>query len=660
MGIFDPLLNFFAPRTKVPATETAGTSGTPVIGGYITSAEKHSSLIGTERYKTFAGVVQNTAIVAAGVRYFLNLVTKPTWKVQPADDSAEAQKYAELVEDIMGDMTTPWSRVIRRSAMYRFTGFSIQEWTAKKREDGVIGFMDVESRPNSTIEQWDCDTSGTVHGVVQRSPWTYEPLYLPRGRIVYCVDDALTDSPEGAGLLRHVVDYARRLGLLEKYESLGFEADLGGMPVARVPLEDMAKLQSQSKLTPTQVTELKQPFVNFINGHNKSPTRGMIVDSSTYVDNVGHPSAVRKWDVEVIRGDMEQQAPINEAINRINQEIARILGVEGLLLGADGNGSLALSRDKTNSFYLTVDSTLSELVQVFERDYLTPLWKLNGWPEELMPSFVPDAVQFRDVTEIATMLETMARAGATLQPDDEVINTVRTLSGLPLAPEIDLELMASMALAQNPPPPGGEPDGPGGDGDTGKADAKAGKAKAKGRAEKMAKVYTGDGSAVMLCVPPEVAVGLCVPHGEEPADMHITMGFLGRGLSDAAKAVVARVVEDVAATTPPIVAKIGGCGWFGSSHGSDGKDVVVAFVDSPGVTHLRQRLQVALKSAGVPIDETHGFIPHITIAYVPAGAGQSSAIAVAPMTFLIDRLTAGHGGVQASYPLAGLDSLDAE
>ena len=67
------------------------------------------------------------------------------------------------------------------------------------------------------------------------------------------------------------------------------------------------------------------------------------------------------------------------AIERLNREMARILGIEQLLLGSTGSGSYALSKDKTQAFYLLVDSALTELRDVVRMDLLKPLWMLNGW-----------------------------------------------------------------------------------------------------------------------------------------------------------------------------------------------------------------------------------------------------------------------------------------
>ena len=120
--------------------------------------------------------------------------------------------------------------------MYRFYGFSIQEWTARRRDDGFLTFADIAPRSQRTIERWDVDEAGQVLGALQRSPQTQEEIYLPREKLLYIVDDTLNDSPEGLGLFRHLVAPSRRLKRYEQLEGFGFETDLRGIPIGRSPV----------------------------------------------------------------------------------------------------------------------------------------------------------------------------------------------------------------------------------------------------------------------------------------------------------------------------------------------------------------------------------------------------------------------------------------
>lgn len=419
-------------------TETIGAPGTAVFGGFIQTEEKNVNLSSREeRYKTFSEILANTSIVAAGTRYFLNLVAKADWTFAPSEADTDGKFAAMAEEALTEDPSTSWQRIVRRAAMYRFYGFSIQEWTARRREDGVLTFADIAPRAQLTIEKWDLDEEGNVLGALQRSPQTQQELYLPRPKLLYIVDDTLSDSPEGLGLFRHLVAPAQRLARYEQLEGFGFETDLRGIPLGRGPFSRLAEQVEAGTISQAQRIKIEAPVRSFIKNHIKTAKIGMLLDSIVYEtkDEAGRPSNVPQWSVELLKGSATSFAENAAAIERLNREIARILGVEQLLLGSSSVGSFALSRDKTSAFFLLVDSALKELEDAIKSDLLQVLWDLNGWPDEMMPEPSTEAVKQTDVEAIAATLRDMATAGATLDPADPVIGEVRDLMGVSRPPE---------------------------------------------------------------------------------------------------------------------------------------------------------------------------------------------------------------------------------
>lgn len=92
---------------------------------------------------------------------------------------------------------------------------------------------------------------------------------------------------------------------------------------------------------------------------------------------------------------------------------------------------------------MTIDSTLGEIVDSFAKDLLERVWELNGWPEEMQPEMKTEAVQYRDIEQIAAALRDMAAVGAVIDPNDPAVAEVRALLGLS-APENELGEMAAM------------------------------------------------------------------------------------------------------------------------------------------------------------------------------------------------------------------------
>lgn len=442
---------------QAEAARVIGHMGTSVYGGYVTSREKNARLTGQEKYRTYSEILANITTVAAGVRFYLALIAKAKWNVEPADVSgadamAEATRIADLTQDIMYDMQTPWARATRRMAMYRFYGYSVQEWTAKRRPDGVVGYLDLAPRPQITIERWDLDVTGQVIGCVQRSEQTSEEIYLPRNKLAYIVDDSLNDSPEGLGLFRHLAEAAQRLRVYEELEGFGFEADTRGIPILRAPISELDDLVEAREISSAQKNHILQGFLDFQKNHIKTPELGILMDSDPYrsLDEDATPSSTPKWDVSLLEGAGTQgQRELLEAIERVHRELARVLSVEQLLLGDGDGGSMALSRDKSNNFRLVVDSALQEIAQVMQRDFVGPLMRMNGWDDALTPTLKPESIRSDSPEQIAAVIRDLSVAGAPIDRRDELVGEIYDLLGLsaPAPDMMEADMLQDRAVA---------------------------------------------------------------------------------------------------------------------------------------------------------------------------------------------------------------------
>lgn len=436
---------FDTAQERVDPETRRGVAGTAVYGGYIVSGEKDPRLTGTNRYTTYSNILANISIVAASVRFFLDMVAKPSWVWEPADKSDEAKRLAEFFNKVMGGLTTPWHRIVKRAAMFRFYGYSLQEWIAAVK-DGAYVFEDIEARPQSTVEKWSTDIHGRVFGVTQRSPQDGKEVFLPRPKCIYVIDDATSDSPEGVGISRHIVRAATRLERYEQLEGWGYETDLRGIPVGRAPIAELNRLVQEKILQASDRERILAPIEDFVKNHIRNPSLGIVLDSMTYQaqDDAQTPSSQQMWDMELMRSGGSSQPDIHTAIARLNAEIARMLGTDHLILGGDGKGSLALSKDKSDNFYAIVGATLTDVAAQIRMDFGRPLVDLNGWNRDLIPIPKVERVELHDISEVTTALRDMAQAGAILDARDPVIERVRDLLGVPRPPEINESDMTLM------------------------------------------------------------------------------------------------------------------------------------------------------------------------------------------------------------------------
>ena len=424
-----------AERKAVAPTKEMGRANIQTYGGFLVSPEKNPKLHGQEKFKSYSEYASNIAIVGASIRFYTGLLTKPKWKVDPVDDTPAAQEYADFVYRTMESLDTSWERVIRRASGFKFSGVSLSEWTAQKESDGLVTFRTIETRAPGSITQWDIDDRGDVQGFVQRDPNTSEEFYLPRAKVILLTDDLLTDSPEGLGLMRHVVESAERLKTFQQLEQRGYERDLRGTPIGRAPYGALADWAGDDPDRQALAQSHLGNIENFVRLQLKGSDTGAVFDSATFTSQseTGQSvSSVPQWGVELLQGGATGLSDMAKAIERLNMEIARVFNTEGLILGQSAS-SQALSKDKTDNLHSSVASTLSDMRSAFDKDYIGPLWELNGFPDDMKPSFSVEDVAKTTAQEVSTTLAELARAG--LQPDDEAIDYVRGMMGVPAAPE---------------------------------------------------------------------------------------------------------------------------------------------------------------------------------------------------------------------------------
>lgn len=169
-----------------------------------------------------------------------------------------------------------------------------------------------------------------------------------------------------------------------------------------------------------------------------------------------------------------------------------------------------------------------------------------------------------------------------------------------------------------------------------------------------AAAYSGGGSMVAMFLPPEAASQVALFDGNPPDDLHITLAYLGE-VEPEVVASAAQVARTVASEFPALEGELNGLGIFTpSEQPMDGSPVWVS-ADVPGLADFRSALVTALKAAGVPVQEDHGFTPHVTLTYSddPESA-MSRADLDLPIRVGFDTVTTCSGRERIHSPLAGL------
>ncbi|CAB4148359.1 Phage-like element PBSX protein, XkdF [uncultured Caudovirales phage] len=127
-------------------------------------------------------------------------------------------------------------------------------------------------------------------------------------------------------------------------------------------------------------------------------------------------------------------------------------------------------------------------------------------------------------------------------------------------------------------------------------------------------------------LPIGVARRFALPGGEKPEDLHITLAIPGRlgDFSPTAEDTILEAIKYVARDTGPIKGRISGIGRFNAAPVSDRSDIVYLSFDSDDLCRFHYKLVEHLTEMGVYRSGMHGFIPHISLAYLSSSTSTPS------------------------------------
>ena len=201
-----------------------------------------------------------------------------------------------------------------------------------------------------------------------------------------------------------------------------------------------------------------------------------------------------------------------------------------------------------------------------------------------------------------------------LTPEEVALSRFRR-EGWSADTSIDLDARRAMIEADKAAPDGAQPQQQPAQG-AAKPEGDAGQGADAEAAGEAAKADGDDGCAVVLVVPVEPSTQ--IPGGTTRADLHLTLAFLGSAadLSADQRAKLRDVVTAWARSHETMPATLNGVGRFAG----ETLDPVYVSPDCPKLAAAREDLVRDLDAAGVPLRTAHGFIPHVTIGYVPRNA----------------------------------------
>jgi hypothetical protein len=232
-----------------------GSYGLRQFGGWVRE-EFLPELTGRNGARVYREMLDNSATVGSMIFAVQQAMRGVRWRVEPANDSPEAEKEAEFVDSLRDDMSHTWDSFITEALSMLGYGYSIHEIVYKRRlgqkaearsngsaiadenpsskfDDGRIGWRRLPIRGQDVVLKWFFDQNGQIRGVTQQ-PWVGTLIDIPIEKMLLFRPLMHKNNPEGRSVLRNAYRPYYFTKRLEEMEAILIER-MSGFPVLYVP-----------------------------------------------------------------------------------------------------------------------------------------------------------------------------------------------------------------------------------------------------------------------------------------------------------------------------------------------------------------------------------------------------------------------------------------
>ena len=411
-----------------------GTTGLRRAGGYVRE-EFMSELVGQAGIRKYREMRDNSAVVGASLFAIEMLMRNVRWSVQAASDAPEAEHYAQLVTGMLfDDLDMPWSLLLSEILSFLPFGFAYLEIVLKRRlgphpplnadgtralpskfADGYIGVGKLAPRAQDTVLRWTFDQTGSLLGMHQIDPWMGRQAYIPYEKALLFRPTSYKDSPEGRSVLRTAYHAYYMVSHIQNTEGIGIERDLAGLPVFGTPPQWWS-----AGATPEEQAQLDT--IKRIGRNIRQDEQACLVYPLIY-DPAGNPL----FRFELASSGGTKAIDTDKIIQRYELRITQSLLCDLLFMGHEDVGSFALASSKSTTQAMSLGGYLTVIKDEFNRRLLPLLWRLNAFPDALMPTLRHGDVETVDLTELARFILSFGR----IYPMADLENHIRGLAGLP-------------------------------------------------------------------------------------------------------------------------------------------------------------------------------------------------------------------------------------
>ncbi len=406
-------------NTPVPNTSEKGQVGIAGLGNFIQDLKKTELQMG-KRLCTFDQMCEDAAVAnSIDIRSFLATVGLSEGKVQstgtPASDIA-----ANFLNHCIRNMEYgTWLEAMRNANTDIKYGFSLLNIVMKKATEGKYkGSMVLKKlapRDQKTVYGWVWDDNfREVQGFVQKpnlkkdratqaiglfnaaipatnvnngylSGYNSYPYFRNKEFLIFSYNST-NNNPQGNPALASVFTSYIEKKIVEQYELTGVSKDLGGIVVARSPSELFEKAGDTDDPDYSNALAAKTEFERDLGDLHNSKTSFLHLQSDR--DTSGN--YLYDFELKGVSGGGKQYQT-SEIIREKTKAIYNAFGTQAILIGQDGTGSNALSKDQNTTFKYYVERDMTEKADVINHQLLPRILAANGiyLDYEDMPTFTP-------------------------------------------------------------------------------------------------------------------------------------------------------------------------------------------------------------------------------------------------------------------------------
>lgn len=401
--------------------------------------------------------MKSDPIIAGSLFMIKQFLRKVEWDVRPKgglNNSTETarQRADQVKKNLFYDMERSFDSVMSDICGFIENGFGFFEPTYQV-VDGEVLWKDFASRPPLSIKGFIFDKKGYVKQVEQYIPANSNPLgstnvslveyasvystatkKIPYNRLLHFRTDSEKNNPLGRSVLKNAYKAWYFKTKLEEHEAIGVEREMNGIPYLGIPGEFFNIDDGD-----TEALERLNIFKNMLSNLRNNEQAGILLPSDR--DEGGH----KLYEFELVASKGTRALDTSKIIERYDYRIAQSLLSDFLLMGSTSTGSFALSDNKVNTFFKSLEAYLEIIAEQFNRKAIPKLFELNGWDKEDICELIHKPVANPTLSEIGKYLQDIS---SYVTPDKTLENALRAQADLPERDEANLYISTPTGTAQ--------------------------------------------------------------------------------------------------------------------------------------------------------------------------------------------------------------------